>query len=161
MCECVHAQSLSHVQLFVTPWTVACQVPLSMGFSRQEYWSGLPCPPSGASQPRDHTLISYISCIGRWVLYHWCHLGSSKVSPLAFKAKCLGPCLPGPGPLVWGAQCRAQTTCSLKRTSSAVIILFVGHHPRGIGLDYMPFLHFYLSCCASSFLSLVVEDLFC
>ena len=28
----------------VTPWTVACQAPLSMGFSRQEYWSGLPCP---------------------------------------------------------------------------------------------------------------------
>ena len=37
----------SPVQLFVTPWTVACQVPLSMGFSRQEYWSELPCSPSG------------------------------------------------------------------------------------------------------------------
>ena len=33
---------LSYVQLFVTPWTVACQVPLSMGFSRQEYWTGFP-----------------------------------------------------------------------------------------------------------------------
>ena len=33
---------LSCVQLFVTPWTVAYQAPLSMGFSRQEYWSGLP-----------------------------------------------------------------------------------------------------------------------
>ena len=33
----------SRVQLFVTPWTVARQAPLSMGFSRQEYWSGLPC----------------------------------------------------------------------------------------------------------------------
>ena len=32
----------SHVQLFVTPWTVASQAPLSMGFPRQEYWSGLP-----------------------------------------------------------------------------------------------------------------------
>ena len=32
---------------FVTPWTVACQSPLSMGFSRQEYWSGLPCPSPG------------------------------------------------------------------------------------------------------------------
>ena len=41
------AQSLSHVQLFVTPWTVAHQAPLPMGFSRQEYWSGLPCPPPG------------------------------------------------------------------------------------------------------------------
>ena len=35
----------SHVQLFVTLWTVACQVPSSMGFSRQEYCSGLPCLP--------------------------------------------------------------------------------------------------------------------
>ena len=39
--------SLSHVQLFATPWTAACQAPLPMGFSRQEYWSGLPCPPLG------------------------------------------------------------------------------------------------------------------
>ena len=37
----------SHIQLFVTLWIVARQVPLSMGFSRQEYWSGLPCPPPG------------------------------------------------------------------------------------------------------------------
>ena len=37
----------SRVQRFVTKWTVARPVPLSMGFSRQEYWSGLPCPPSG------------------------------------------------------------------------------------------------------------------
>ena len=37
----------SSVQLFVTPWTIACQAPLSMGFSRQEYWSGLPHPPPG------------------------------------------------------------------------------------------------------------------
>ena len=38
---------LSRVQLFATPWTVACQALLSMEFSRQEYWSGLPCPPPG------------------------------------------------------------------------------------------------------------------
>ena len=38
---------LSHVQLFMTVRTVACWAPLSMGFSRQEYWSGLPCPPWG------------------------------------------------------------------------------------------------------------------
>ena len=37
----------SCVQLFATKWTVACQVPLSITFSRQEYWSGLPCPPKG------------------------------------------------------------------------------------------------------------------
>ena len=61
----------SHVQLSVTLWTVACQTPLSVGFSRKEYWSGLPSPPPG-----DGTCISYISCIGRQVLYHWHHLGS-------------------------------------------------------------------------------------
>ena len=38
---------LSHVRLFATPWTVACQAPLSMGVSRQGYWSGLPFPPLG------------------------------------------------------------------------------------------------------------------
>ena len=37
----------SHVQLFATPWTVAQQSPLSVGFPRQEYWKGLPCPPPG------------------------------------------------------------------------------------------------------------------
>ena len=37
----------NHVWLFATLWTVAHQAPLSMGFSRQEYWSGLPCPPPG------------------------------------------------------------------------------------------------------------------
>ena len=42
-----HACMLSHVQLFVTPWTVAYQAPLSMEFSRQGYWSGLPFPPPG------------------------------------------------------------------------------------------------------------------
>ena len=47
---CLHACMLSHfscVWLFVTPWTITHQDPLSMGFSRQEYWSGLPSPPPG------------------------------------------------------------------------------------------------------------------
>ena len=43
----VKVKSLSHVRLFVTPWTVTYQAPLSMGFSRQEYWSGLPFPSPG------------------------------------------------------------------------------------------------------------------
>ena len=48
--ENVQKVVLSHcscVRLFATPWTVVCQAPLSIGFSRQEYWSGLPCPPPG------------------------------------------------------------------------------------------------------------------
>ena len=38
---------LTHIQIFASPWTVAHQAPLSMGFSRQEYWSGLSCSPPG------------------------------------------------------------------------------------------------------------------
>ena len=44
---CVCAQLLSRVQLFMTLWTVARQAALSVGFSRQEYGSGVPCPPPG------------------------------------------------------------------------------------------------------------------
>ena len=59
--DVVHAQSLSCVQLFVTPWTVNCQAPLSMEFSRQEYWSRLPFPtpeglPDPGIEPRTPTL---------------------------------------------------------------------------------------------------------
>ena len=43
----VKVKSLSHVRLFVTPWTIAYQAPPSMGFSRQENWSGLPFPSPG------------------------------------------------------------------------------------------------------------------
>ena len=49
-CSSLYVCMLSHfcrVQLFATLWTVAHQAPLSMGFSRQEYWSGLLCPPPG------------------------------------------------------------------------------------------------------------------
>ena len=45
-CACVLSR-FSHVQVFTVPWTVALQAPLSMGFSRQECWSGLPCPSPG------------------------------------------------------------------------------------------------------------------
>ena len=50
VCVCVCARVLScfsRDQLFAAPWTIAHQAPLSMGFSRQEYWSGLPRPPPG------------------------------------------------------------------------------------------------------------------
>ena len=54
-------KSLNRVQLFATPWTVAYQASLSMGFSRQEYWSGLPFPsqgdlPNPGIKPRSPTL---------------------------------------------------------------------------------------------------------
>ena len=53
----------SHVQLFATLWTVAHQAPLSMGFSRQVYWSGLPFSPPGDLWPKDWTRVSCHSCI--------------------------------------------------------------------------------------------------
>ena len=66
-----HSNVLNHVRLSVTSWTVACQAPLSVGCSRQEYWSGLPCP-----FPRDHpdpgiepTYVSCICYIGRGIVY--------------------------------------------------------------------------------------------
>ena len=54
-------KSLSHVRLFVTPWTLTYQALLPMGFSRQEYWSGLPFPspedlPDPVMEPRSPTL---------------------------------------------------------------------------------------------------------
>ena len=64
------------VRLFDIPWTIACQTPLSMVFSKQEYWSGQPLPTPG-DLPGDGTHVSYVSCIGGWVLYHQRHLGST------------------------------------------------------------------------------------
>ena len=65
----------SHVQLFVAPWTVACQAPLPMGFSRQEYWSGLSCPP-----PED--LVTQGSNLHLLCLLHW-QVGSLPLAPPA------------------------------------------------------------------------------
>ena len=68
----VHTQLLSRVWLFVTSWTVVQQAPLSMWFSRQKYWSGLPFPPPGdPPDPRDWTYVSSVFCISRQILYHW------------------------------------------------------------------------------------------
>ena len=60
VCVCVCVLShFSCVCFFATPWTVVSQAPLCMGFSRLEYWSGLPCPPPGESSLlRDRTCVS-------------------------------------------------------------------------------------------------------
>ena len=52
---------LSHVRPFVTPWTVAYQAPPSMGFSRQEYWSGVPLPPPKDKLPTPIFLASLVA----------------------------------------------------------------------------------------------------
>ena len=51
----------SHVRLYVIQWTVAHQAPLSMGISRQEYWSGLPFLPPGDLLDKDRTLVSCVA----------------------------------------------------------------------------------------------------
>ena len=64
---------LSRVQLFVTPWTVAHQAPLSMGFSRQEYWSGLPFP-SPCLPLSYHNYSNYISTSILYSIFFFFHL---------------------------------------------------------------------------------------
>ena len=86
----VKVKSLSHGQLFVTPWTVAYEAPQSMEFSRQEYWSGLPFPspgdlPNPGIKPRSPALQadallseppSFLHSLYIWIIvfYHMCLL---------------------------------------------------------------------------------------
>ena len=64
----VKGKSLSHVWLFATPWTAAYQAPLSMGFSRQEYWSGVPLPSPNWVTTHSQTWILHYdySCLTLW-----------------------------------------------------------------------------------------------
>ena len=77
----VKVKSLSRVQLFATPWTVVYQAPPSMGFSRQEYWSGLPFPSPGGVFPIQGLNPGLLPC--RKMLYHLSHQGSP------WQGKCL------------------------------------------------------------------------
>ena len=75
----VRARMLSRVRLFVTPWTVAYQASLSVEFSRQEYWSGLPFPsPEDLPDPR----IEPRSLALQAILYHLSHQGSPRMKGL-------------------------------------------------------------------------------
>ena len=79
-CACM-LSCFSRVQIFATPWTVACQAPLSMGILQARILEWVAMPSSrGPSLPRDRTgVFLRLTCIGRWVLYHFCHLGSPVV----------------------------------------------------------------------------------
>jgi len=63
--QCMKVESFSHVQFFATPWSAALQAPLPMGFSRQEYWSGLPLP----SPKKDaiYMIQMYCPLMDRWI----------------------------------------------------------------------------------------------
>ena len=80
-----HVWVFTYIWRFMTPWTVAHQAPLSMGFSRQEYWSGLPFPIPG-DPPNPGTKPA---CLASPALAHWqsdslplCHLGSQLIQHL-------------------------------------------------------------------------------
>ena len=77
---------LGHVQLFAAPWTVAHQAPLSMEFSREEYWSGLPSPPPG-DLPNPWIKESCVFCIDRQILYQLHHKWNMALF-LNYKKKC-------------------------------------------------------------------------
>ena len=84
----VHMLSLfSHVWLSVGLRTVACQVPLSTEFSRQEYWSVPPCPFPGDLPNPGIELHLPCSLHYRWILYHYCHLGSPHPQHESLKPK--------------------------------------------------------------------------
>ena len=86
----------SRVWLFVTLWTVTCQVPLSMGFSMQESWSGLPCPPPG-DLPNPGT-EPHLLCLLHWQVGSLPLAPPGKPSSCIYAIKCqnslsLSPCL--------------------------------------------------------------------
>ena len=68
VCVCIYIYTLSHVQLFMISWTVACQAPPSMGFPRQEYWSRLPFPtPGDLPNPGiEPTVLTFPALAGRF-----------------------------------------------------------------------------------------------
>ena len=66
---CAVLSHFSRVRLFATPWTVARQAPLSMGFYRQEYWSGLPCLPPG-NLPNPGLKLHLLSLL-HWQVVSW------------------------------------------------------------------------------------------
>ena len=82
---CVVVCVLSHVWFFGTPWTVACQSPLSIEFSRQEYWSGLPCPLPGDLPDPGVEPMSLASPALAGGFLPLCHLGSPQSQLLPWK----------------------------------------------------------------------------
>ena len=92
VCVCV-CHVLSHVWLFVTPWTIACQASLSMGFPKQEYWGGLPFPPSEdlldpGIEPTSKSLLRW-----RWILTLLSYQGSPPNPKHTLVLECVCVCV--------------------------------------------------------------------
>ena len=105
------------VWLFAPPWTVNHQAPLSVEFSRQEYWSGLPFPPPGDAPRPGIELTSRVSCIVRQILYH-CTTWKDCQSLLAIKAVTSWCCLFDNRTLIFHWRC---TVSNLARSPDIAI----------------------------------------
>ena len=121
---CVCAKSL-------WPWTpLFHQAPLFMGFSRQEHWSGLPCPPPGdLPDPGMEPHVSCASCIGKRILYHWHHLASPHSTAgdfFLFVLLSQGPFMSFPGPV---------TLCALFQPKIFMVLIACHHPGPGITVD--------------------------
>ena len=118
-CVACVPSGFSRVWFFVTTWTVTCQAPLSMQISRQEYWSGLPCPPPGGLSDAGIKLISLMSATlaGRFSTTSatWGTLPAAEVTPnpdlwlLNWKV-CQHPFQVLPWPAHWGSKCGEHGT---------------------------------------------------
>ena len=124
-CVCRNARVCCLIaQLCPTPRTADRQAPLSVGFSRQEHWSGLPCPPPGdLPNPAVKPTSLNVSCVGRRVLDYWCRLcGWSRVCTrgevLQRPPKGSRQPLVGPGKLVGRAGRRQGGEGRLQQVSS-------------------------------------------
>ena len=141
---------LSGVWLFATPWTVAHQAPLSMECSRQEYWSGLPCPLlRGSPQPRNQTQVS---CIAGRFFTLWAT--REPLSEMVSKSKILAviSVLSPPGlqelaslSQVWPVCIRRPLVLELALSVSMNHKLLVLTDIRGYLAQSLPFLHYTLT----------------
>ena len=95
------AQSLSRIRPFATPWTAAYQAPLSIGFSRQEYWSGLPLPSPSSPAPQ----LKSVSSSALSLLY----------GPTMYMCVCMLICFVSNSAVLWTVACQAPLAMGLSR----------------------------------------------
>ena len=102
---CSLLSCFSCVQIFATLWAVVCQIPLSMRFSRQEYWSGLPCPPPGDLP--DSGIKPASPCIVGRFFTHW-------VTMEAHVCECVCVCV-----------CITESLCCTPETKTTLLINYI------------------------------------
>ena len=125
---CVWACRLSHIWFFVTPWMVAHQAPLSMEFSRQEYWSGFPFPPSRDLPDPQFKPVSLVSSAlaGRFFtsvpLGSPCHIiVTCYLRDLVYVSS--PPWIPASSPIKWGQYFKAPSNFNMLYSTGVKLLL--------------------------------------